>query len=293
MRQLKIENRITIRNQVIERYFNDVERRSTISVEKELGLAIRISNGDESAINELVEANLKFVISVAKQYCSSSNTTLLSELIAQGNIGLIDAAKSFDHTRGFKFISYAVWHIRKEILHYLVTVNHSIRVPMNVVTKINKAKQAADKFEQVENRQITPEELSDLLKSEYDVDYLPNFISVDQNLYSDVTPLEIQEEEADSPIDVLESGEKTDSVAIHQNSKTVVGLMSEHLTQFEVRLIMDKLGMSNGIQLSWSELSKRTGRSEHYLKNVYFKSIYKLKIVAKKYKIEVSDFDLN
>jgi RNA polymerase primary sigma factor len=293
MRQLKIENRITNRSRVIERYFSDVERRPTISIEKELELATRISNGDETAIKELVEANLKFVISVAKQYCSSGSSTLLSELIAQGNIGLIDAAKSFDHTRGFKFISYAVWHIRKEIMNYLVTLSHSIRVPTNIVTKINKAKYAADKFEQLENRQVTPEELSEILKSEYGVDYLPNSISVDQNLYTGVTPLELQEEEVGSLIDVLDCGEKTDSFAITQNSKTVVGLMSEHLDQFEIRLIMDKLGMTNGIQMSWSELSKRIGRSEPYLKKAYAKSIYKLKEVAKKYKIEISDFDLN
>ena len=147
MRQLKISQNITNReSQSLEKYFNDVNKVDLLTVDEEVDLAKRIQEGDQQALEKLVKANLRFVVSVAKQYQNRSLS--LNDLINEGNLGLIKAAQKFDHTRGFKFISYAVWWIRQSIMQALAEQSRLIRLPLNRVGSINKINQAASMLEQ-------------------------------------------------------------------------------------------------------------------------------------------------
>ncbi len=162
MRQLKISQNITNReSQSLEKYFNDVNKVDLLTVDEEVNLAKRIREDDPQALEKLVKANLRFVVSVAKQYQNRSLS--LNDLINEGNLGLIKAAQKFDHTRGFKFISYAVWWIRQSIMQALAEQSRLIRLPLNRVGSINKINQAASMLEQELERVPTEQELADYL----------------------------------------------------------------------------------------------------------------------------------
>ena len=162
MRQLKITNQITVReSQSLERYLQEIAKEELITAEEEVSLAKRIQKGEQEALSKLVRANLRFVVSVAKQYQHQGLT--LSDLINEGNVGLIKAAERFDETRGFKFISYAVWWIRQSIMQAIVDQGRMVRLPLNKVGSYNKYNKLASKFIQENEREPTPEEISDLL----------------------------------------------------------------------------------------------------------------------------------
>lgn len=167
MRQLKITKSITNReSQSLEKYLQEIGRVVLITPEEEVQLAIRIKQGDQKALDRLVAANLRFVVSVAKQYQNQGLT--LSDLINEGNLGLIRAAQRFDETRGFKFISYAVWWIRQSILQALAEQSRIVRLPLNKVGLTNKISKAFSQLEQEYEREPTPEELADILEMETD-----------------------------------------------------------------------------------------------------------------------------
>ena len=153
MRQLKISKSITTRNETLDKYLQEISREPMITVNEEVELAQRIRQGDRTALEKLIRANLRFVVSVAKQY---QNQGLgLTDLINEGNIGLIKAAEKFDETRGFKFISYAVWWIRQSILQALAEQSHNIRLPLNQVGLLNKISKESAQFEQLLERRPT------------------------------------------------------------------------------------------------------------------------------------------
>lgn len=163
MRQLKITNQITQRDSLaLEKYLQEIAKVKLLTGEEEVRLAQRIKEGDSDALESLVKANLRFVVSVAKQY--QNQGLPLSDLVNEGNLGLIKAAQKFDETRGFKFISYAVWWIRQSILQGLVEQSRIVRMPMNKVGSYNKITQAMSIFEQEFQREPTHEELEDLLE---------------------------------------------------------------------------------------------------------------------------------
>ncbi len=147
MRQLKITKSITNRESAsLDKYLQEIGREDLISVDREVELAGRIRNGDRAALEELVRSNLRFVVSVAKQYQNQGLS--LPDLINEGNLGLIKAAEKFDETRGFKFISYAVWWIRQSILQALAEQSRIVRLPLNQVGSMNKINKALQRFEQ-------------------------------------------------------------------------------------------------------------------------------------------------
>ncbi len=167
MRQLKISKSITNRDSAsLERYLQEIGRVDLITAEEEVQLAKKIKQGDTNALEKLTKANLRFVVSVAKQYQNQGLT--LSDLINEGNLGLIKAAERFDETRGFKFISYAVWWIRQSILQSLAEQSRIIRLPLNKVGSLNKINQAFAQLEQEFEREPTPDELANLLNLEID-----------------------------------------------------------------------------------------------------------------------------
>ena len=161
MHQLKIKQSITNRGGTLGSYFKDVSKESFIDAEEEVRLAKRIKEGDKDALDKLVKANLRFAISVAKQY--QNNGLPLEDLIQEANLGLCRAAELFDPTRGFKFISYAVWWIRQYILLALSNHSRNIRIPANQVSVINKINKKISSFEQEHNRRPTSSEISELM----------------------------------------------------------------------------------------------------------------------------------
>mgnify|MGYP001810489426 FL=1 len=162
MRQLKITKSITNRESAsLDKYLQEIGREELITVEDEVELAQRIKKGDQEALEKLTRANLRFVVSVAKQYQNQGLS--LPDLINEGNLGLIKAAEKFDETRGFKFISYAVWWIRQSILQALAEQSRIVRLPLNQVGSLNKINKALSKFEQENERMPSPEELSEIL----------------------------------------------------------------------------------------------------------------------------------
>ena len=163
MRQLKITKSITNRESAsLDKYLQEIDREELITVEEEVELAQRIKKGDQEALDKLTRANLRFVVSVAKQYQNQGIS--LPDLINEGNLGLIKAAEKFDETRGFKFISYAVWWIRQSILQALAEQSRIVRLPLNQVGSLNKINKALSQFEQQYERQPSPDELADMLE---------------------------------------------------------------------------------------------------------------------------------
>ena len=163
MRQLKITKSITNRESAsLDKYLQEIGKEELITVEEEVELAQRIKKGDKGALEKLTRANLRFVVSVAKQYQNQGLS--LPDLINEGNLGLIKAAEKFDETRGFKFISYAVWWIRQSILQALAEQSRIVRLPLNQVGSLNKINKAFSRFEQKFERTPSPEELADILE---------------------------------------------------------------------------------------------------------------------------------
>ena len=159
MRQLKITKSITNRESAsLEKYLQEIGKEELITVEEEVELAQRIRKGDQEALEKLTKANLRFVVSVAKQYQNQGLS--LPDLINEGNLGLIKAAEKFDETRGFKFISYAVWWIRQSILQALAEQSRIVRLPLNQVGSLNKINKASARFEQEHERTPSAEELA-------------------------------------------------------------------------------------------------------------------------------------
>ncbi len=162
MRQLKITNQFTIReSDSLTKYLSDISKEPLLTVEREIELTVRIKLGDKRALNELVKSNLRFVVSVAKQY--QNQGLMLGDLINEGNLGLIKAASRFDETRGFKFISYAVWWIRQCILQALAEQSRIVRLPLNQIGMINKINKAFSRLEQEFEREPTDDELASCL----------------------------------------------------------------------------------------------------------------------------------
>lgn len=162
MRQLKITKSITNRTPSLEKYLQDIAKEEMISTEEEVELARRIRDGDDRAVEKLTRANLRFVVSVAKQYQSQGLS--LPDLINEGNVGLLKAARKFDETRGFKFISYAVWWIRQSIMQALAEQSRTVRLPLNQVGSMNRINRAFADFEQKFERSPLPEEIAELLE---------------------------------------------------------------------------------------------------------------------------------
>jgi RNA polymerase primary sigma factor len=169
MRQLKITKQVTNRETAsLDKYLSEIGRVELISADEEVELAKKIKQGDQAALEKLTKANLRFVVSVSKQYQNQGLT--LPDLINEGNLGLIKAAQRFDETRGFKFISYAVWWIRQSILQALAEQSRIVRLPLNKIGTINKINKTYSKLEQEFEREPTPGEISDLLEmTEQDV----------------------------------------------------------------------------------------------------------------------------
>ena len=213
MRQLKITQSITNRASAsLEKYLQDIAHEELLSTDEEVELAQRIRKGDRRALERLTKANLRFVVSVAKQY--QNHGISLPDLINEGNVGLIKAAQKFDETRGFKFISYAVWWIRQSILQAIAEQSRIVRLPLNQVGSLNKINREINKFEQEFQRKPSLSELSSVTKIEEE--------KIDQSLMADSHHVSIdapfQDGEDNSMVDIMAGGDdsRTDRQVDHE-----------------------------------------------------------------------------
>jgi len=226
MRQLKISKSITTREAPsLEKYFSDISKVDMVTAEEEAALAQRIRRGDQSAVERLTKANLRFVVSVAKQYQFQGLS--LSDLINEGNMGLIRAAKKFDETKGFRFISYAVWWIRQSIMQALADQSRIVRIPLNKVGLSSKVNKAAQQLEQNFEREPTAEEISEYL--DMDLDEVSSTMNFNSRHLSIDSP--IGEEGDGTMIDILEN----------ENVDAVDGESQKESMMYEIELALNSL----------------------------------------------------
>ena len=273
MRQLKIIRSITSRDTAsLDKYLQEIGREELLSVDEEVELAQRIRQGEDRALNRLVCANLRFVVSVAKQYQNQGLS--LPDLINEGNVGLIKAAQKFDETRGFKFISYAVWWIRQSILQALAEQSRIVRLPLNQVGSLNKINKAISKFEQDFQRRPSAEELSKML--DIDVEKISESVSVNGRHTSLDAPF--SDSEDNSLMDVLTDADapNTDS-SLNQESLSVE--VDRALSQLSPRE-RDILKMFFGIgcqEMTLEEIALKFDLTRERVRQIKEKAIRRLK----------------
>jgi len=277
MRQLKISKSITNReSQSIEKYLQEIGKLSLLTAEQEVQLAKKIRKGDQRALETLVNSNLRFVVSVAKQYQNSSLS--LNDLINEGNLGLVKAAQKFDETRGFKFISYAVWWIRQSIIQALAEQSRLIRLPLNKVGSLTKINKAFAELEQKYEREPSAEELAELLDVE--IEQIQTTMGVSSWHVSMDAPFNDDGSESNSLIDVLENKgtENTDNdVAYHGSLSIECERALATLPEREREVIKMFFGIGYDSPLSLEDIGAKFDLTRERVRQIKDKAINKLK----------------
>lgn len=274
MRQLKISKQITNReSQSLDKYLQEIGKVDLITAEQEVELAKRIKAGDQIALEKLTKANLRFVVSVAKQY--QNNGLTLGDLINEGNVGLIKAATRFDETRGFKFISYAVWWIRQSIMQALAEQSRIVRLPLNRVGSLNKISRTFSELEQKFQREPSPEEIADIL--DITVDEVRDNLSVGGRQVSVDAPFANGEES--SLLDVLEntSEETPDSSLIEDSLRKEVQRALATLTQREAEVISYYFGLNGEQALTLEEIGEKFNLTRERVRQIKEKATRRLR----------------
>jgi RNA polymerase primary sigma factor len=275
MRQLKITKSITNReSQSLEKYLQEIGKVELITPEEEVKLAIRIKQGDQKALDKLTKANLRFVVSVAKQYQNQGLT--LPDLINEGNLGLIKAAQRFDETRGFKFISYAVWWIRQSILQALAEQSRIVRLPLNKVGLTNRIQKAYSQLEQQFEREPSPEELADVL--ELDIEEVTSTLGIGGRHISVDTPL--SEGEDNTLIDVMENlnADRAETNIEHNESlKLDIDRSLKTLTERQKEVICFFFGIGVDHPMSLEDIGDRFSLTRERVRQIKDKAITKLR----------------
>ena len=273
MRQLKITKSITNRESAsLDKYLQEIGKEDLITVEEEVELAQRIRKGDQKALEKLTRANLRFVVSVAKQYQNQGLS--LPDLINEGNLGLIKAAEKFDETRGFKFISYAVWWIRQSILQALAEQTRIVRLPLNQVGSLNKINKAFSRFEQENQRRPSPEELADSL--DLPAEKVADTLRVSGRHISVDAPF--VEGEDNSLLDVLVNDDSpiADRTLINESLSTEVERALSTLTERERDIIKLFFGI-NTQEMTLEEIGEKFGLTRERVRQIKEKAIRRLR----------------
>lgn len=274
MRQLKISKSITNRESAsLDKYLQEIGREDLISVEEEVELAQAIKRGDRKALEKLTRANLRFVVSVAKQYQNQGLS--LPDLINEGNLGLIKAAEKFDETRGFKFISYAVWWIRQSILQALAEQSRIVRLPLNQVGTLNKIIKAQQKFEQENERRPSSAELA----KELDIaeDKIADTMKVSGRHISVDAPF--VEGEDNSLLDVLvnEDTPNTDKLLINESLAVEIERALSTLTEREAEIVKLFFGIAGCQEMTLEEIGDKFGLTRERVRQIKEKAIRRLR----------------
>lgn len=277
MRQLKIQKSITNRNsEALDKYLVEIGRAPMISIDEEIELAQAIKKGGKEgdrAKNKLVEANLRFVVSVAKQYQHQGLT--LTDLIDEGNIGLIKAAERFDETRGFKFISYAVWWIRQSILQAIAEQSRIVRLPLNQVGSLNKVNHEINKFEQENQRKPSIEELAD--RTGVDEEKITQSMAASGHHVSIDAPF--GDDDDNAMVDVMSSGDdsRTDKNVDHESmAMEMKQVLSKVLKERERQIVCACYGIGEP-EKGLEEIGDKMGLTRERVRQIREKSIAKLR----------------
>lgn len=276
MRQLKISKQVTNRETAsLDKYLQEIGKVGLISADEEVELAVRIRNGDQVALEKLTKANLRFVVSVAKQY---QNQGLgLPDLINEGNLGLIKAAQRFDETRGFKFISYAVWWIRQAILQSIAEQSRIVRLPLNKIGALNKINKTFAKLEQEFEREPTAAEIGDILElSEQEIkDSLRNsgrHISMD-------APLSSGDDSTSTMYDLLEADDESspEDELMNESLKSEISRALHALSGREAEVIKYYFGLNGESCLTLEEIGEKFELTRERVRQIKEKAIRRLK----------------
>ncbi|MDP2385521.1 MAG: RNA polymerase sigma factor RpoD/SigA [Bacteroidota bacterium] len=274
MRQLKITKSITNRESAsLDKYLQEIGREELITAEEEVQLAKKIRDGDQRALEKLTRANLRFVVSVAKQYQNQGLS--LPDLINEGNLGLIKAARRFDETRGFKFISYAVWWIRQSILQALAEQSRIVRLPLNQVGSLNKINKAYSKLEQEFEREPTAEELAELL--DLPQDKITDTMKVSGRHVSMDAPLASGEES--TLMDVIVNGDspRADAALINESLSKEIDRALSTLTERERDVVKLFFGIGINHGLTLEEIGAKFDLTRERVRQIKEKAVRRLR----------------
>lgn len=274
MRQLKITKQVTNRDTLsLDKYLHEIGKVELLSAEKEVELAKRIKKGDRGALEILIKANLRFVVSVSKQYQNQGLS--LPDLINEGNLGLIKAAERFDETRGFKFISYAVWWIRQSILQAMAEQARIVRLPLNKIGSINKINKAFNKLEQEYQREPTVDEIAELMESN------PDMIEDSMNFSSTHVSMDapLREEEGNSLYDVMlnEDSPDPDKALIDNSLRKEIERSLSTLGEREAEILRYYFGLNKYQPHTLEEIGDVFGLTRERVRQIKEKAIKKLK----------------
>ena len=274
MRQLKISKQITDRNTgTLDKYLADIAKEALLTTDEEVELAQRIKQGDKAALDKLVRSNLRFVVSVAKQYQNQGLS--LQDLINEGNLGLVKAAQRFDETRGFKFISYAVWWIRQSILQAVAEQARIIRLPMNQVGALAKVKKAVSLLEQKLERRPTVKEIADEIGMPEDkVDQLLNLNS---RAVSTDAPLDDEDDANFSDVYIPEDEVSTDSAVEQESTSKAIRNSLDMLNEKERTIICMYFGLGISREYSLEEIAMKLGISRERTRQIRDRALKRLK----------------
>jgi RNA polymerase primary sigma factor len=274
MRQLKITKQVTNRETAsLDKYLQEIGRVDLISAEEEVELAQKIKAGDERALDKLTKANLRFVVSVSKQYQNQGLT--LPDLINEGNLGLIKAAKRFDETRGFKFISYAVWWIRQSILQALAEQSRIVRLPLNKIGSINKINKAYAVLEQKFERAPTAEEISDLVELSL-TEVKQSLKNAGRHVSMDAPLIEGEDS---SLYDVMgsEDSPNPDAELMLESLREEIRRALDTLTPREADVVSSYFGLNAGHAMTLEEIGEKFDLTRERVRQIKEKAVRRLK----------------
>ena len=274
MRQLKISKQITDRNAgTLDKYLADIAKESLLTTDEEVALAQRIKAGDQAALDKLVRANLRFVVSVAKQYQNQGLS--LQDLIDEGNLGLVKAAQRFDETRGFKFISYAVWWIRQSILQAVAEQSRIIRLPMNQVGALAKVKKAISLLEQKLERRPTIKEIAEAVGLPEDkVDQL---LSLNSRAVSTDAPLDDEDDANFLDVYVAEDEATTDAGVEQESTSRAIRKSLDMLNEKERTILCMYFGLGTSREYSLEEIAMKLDISRERTRQLRDRALKRLK----------------
>ncbi|MBP7389037.1 MAG: RNA polymerase sigma factor RpoD/SigA [Chitinophagales bacterium] len=279
MRQLKINKTITNReSESLERYLQEISKVDLLTADEEVALAKRIKEGDTDALDVLIKSNLRFVVSVAKQYQNQGLS--LTDLINEGNIGLIKSTEKFDESKGFKFISYAVWWIRQSIMQAIAENSRIVRLPLNKINELGKVNKAFAHLEQEFEREPTVEELSHVLDSE--LKEVRDLMSLHGKHISLDAPLSATE--ASTYIDVLvnENAERADDeVTYHESLKIEIERSLQFLSERQSDILRKCFGIGTCTEMSLEDIGREYGLTRERVRQIKDKALYRLKNASK------------
>jgi len=280
MRQLTITKQITQRTEEsINRYFQEINKYPMITAEEEVELAVRIKNGDGKALEKLVLSNLRFVVSVAKQYQNMGLS--FPDLINEGNYGLVKAAKRFDETRGFKFISYAVWWIRQSIIQAIANHTRIVRLPLNRISSINKIKNAIPYLEQEFEREPTEAEIAEHLDVTGEEVNIANKIKKRQISFD--MPLSYDDDREFSLYDKVQTGSfpSPDDSSMKASLVTNINRALGKLTNREAAVLTMSFGLFGSPNYSLHDIAVKYGMSSERVRQIRTSGLYKLRNLLK------------